>query len=724
MADLYSDIEPEPGRTYRATSDDPSISIAIPFLRPRYLILFLCRKDIPLDPVLYFDRGGGYTESDCISLEEKVGPNFYVLLLNELRGVKKVRFDPTSVPGRFGFWIKSIYFPLSLARVVKDLSNSVRDSIEGSSNFVFIGAANGTDIQHRMRVAPDIATHYAHVVSLPKREHRLAVPWTTASTPLMSIVVPTYNTPPDFIDFLVASFDAQEPRVAELILSDDGSTSKATTECLERLRGRTNISVLFASTNRGIAAATNLGIQAARGQWIGFLDHDDALAPFALRQIALAVHEHPNAKLFYSDEVVADANMKPQGYILKPSFDPILLQGVNYINHFALYRADLLARIEGLREGFDGSQDYDLLLRYTGGLHGRDVVHVPYPAYLWRRTPTSYSTTFVEASIGNARRALGAHFESQYGIIPIEPAIDVNLHRPRFDAAMQHWPRVSIVIPNRDSFGLISAVLDGLLNHTDYPDFEIIVVDNGSDDLRVLNLYEKLQQDSRFVIDIQREPFNFSRQVNRGIRLSKGDHVLLLNNDIEIVSGGWLREMVSCMRLPDVGIVGAKLLYPDGTIQHAGVIVGLGGLAGHWYEGKPSDFPGPFGRLSVRQSLSAVTGACMLISRNCLQRVGKFDEHLFAVAYNDIDFCLRAASSGFRTVWTPFAALIHHESASRGSDELPANRQRFAREKQMLRTRHHTYNFNDPYFSPWFTRDRSEPGLALHERLPDPRPGL
>ena len=181
--------------------------------------------------------------------------------------------------------------------------------------------------------------------------------------------------------------------------------------------------------------------------------------------------------------------------------------------------------------------------------------------------------------------------------------------------------------------------------------------------------------------------------------------------------------MVSCLRYPDAGIVGAKLLYPNGRIQHVGVIVGLGGLAGHWHDSEPSDSPGPFGRLWVRQSLSSVTAACMLISRSCLQAVGSFDETNFAVAYNDVDFCLRAAALGFRTVWTPFACLIHHESATRGSDETPANRERFSKEKRLLRALHHTSLFEDPFYNPWFTRDRAVPGLLLPDQLPSPRPG-
>jgi GT2 family glycosyltransferase len=276
-------------------------------------------------------------------------------------------------------------------------------------------------------------------------------------------------------------------------------------------------------------------------------------------------------------------------------------------------------------------------------------------------------------------------------------------------------------VPTKDQYELILQLLAGL-KQTDYPNYEVILVDNGSTDSRVLALYETLKlQDPSLRVLLRREPFNFSRSINRGVEVARGDAVLFLNNDIEILEPTWLKEMVSCLQYGGVGIVGARLLYPDRSLQHAGVIVGFGGLAGHWYIGQAKDFPGPQGRLRVRNSYSAVTGACLLATRSCLVATGPLDEHDFAIAYNDVDFCMRARGLGFRVVWTPFATLIHHESASRGSDETPENLDRFNLEKQNLAKRHSTGGYVDPAVSPWMSRDRAYPEPVKLQDLPEAR---
>jgi GT2 family glycosyltransferase len=723
-----SEVSRASGSEWRSLGDDPQFQFSFRFVRPRYLLLYLeAADDDDLDPVLYFNRGNGFAEEDSATLPHN-GATIYAISISRLANVTAVRFDPATRPGRFKFWARFVYRENWLTAAEAKIARASVKAGGKPPTWYRIGAEYAISPPiTRMGAPQSVRDHFDYVWRLAEVQLADGVGSPVGQRPdkiLISLVVPVFNAPPRYLTDLVSSFRRQALDDVELVLSDDGSTRADTLRALSRLSEGAGVSYLPSKTNGGIAAAANKGVAHACGRWVGFLDHDDALAPAALKRFKQALGQFPSAKLFYSDEVVTDGALEPKGYILKPAFDRVLLSGVNYINHFSLFRRDLFLKIGGFRSGFDGSQDYELLLRYTRQLPDDEVVHVPYPAYLWRRSPSTFSATHHAQCLVNARRALADHFRTADGDVPIEPALDTSLHRPRLDLAMRQCPPVTVVIPNRNAFGLLSTVIDGLLSKTVYPAIKIIVVDNGSDDRRVLELYDTLRKaNAGFQAFVEPQPFNFSRQVNMGIRHAGDGHILLLNNDVEIMSPDWLKEMVSCLAYPDAGIVGARLLYPDRTIQHAGVVVGLGGLAGHWFERKPQSHPGPFGRLRVRQSLSAVTAACMLISRRCLEKVGEFDESRFAVAYNDVDYCLRAAIHGFRTIWTPHATLIHHESVSRGSDEADHNRERFSREKDALRQRHATEDLIDPYFNPWYTKSHSDPGLALLTGLPAARSG-
>ncbi|HEX4044009.1 MAG TPA: glycosyltransferase family 2 protein [Xanthobacteraceae bacterium] len=687
----------------------------------RFLVIRLEGLDGPLDPTLYFDSGGGFSEAESRALQpaEQIG---CIVALHHLSDVRRIRLDPAAQPARF--WLSVVAAPrLRLARKLAmgflgrkmDPARATLELVDGRE----WGVANGgnglparpTSLEH----------HFRHVVALGSL---LPMPAAReeAERPLVSLIVPIFNAPPHHLDQLLASVTAQEAVPHELILSDDGSTSGETRAWLDAHRDMPALAMVQSADNRGIAAATNAALAVARGVWVGLVDHDDALAPHALLVFAHAIARRPDARFLYTDEVIADAELRPIEYFVKPAFDPVLLSGVNYINHLCFYRRDRLQELGGLESGFQGSQDYDLLLRYLDGLSADQIVHIPYPAYLWRRHDLAYSANSRAVATENARRALARHYRRHADRITVAPALLPDLHRVCFDVDRAAWPRVSVVIPNRDAFAMISSLLDGLAEATDYPALDIIVIDNGSTDARVLKLYERCKRrfaDFRLCFSV--EDFNFSRAVNRGIAMASGDFVLLLNSDIEIVEPGWLKEMVNCFAYPATGIVGARLLYANRRIQHAGVIVGLGGLAGHWFVNEPASHPGPMGRLTVRQSFSAVTGAAMLISRACLAATGAFDEDSFAISYNDVDFCLRAKAQGFRVVWTPFATLIHHESASRGSDERPENIVRFQREQRHLRERHGTMLFEDASFSPWYSRDRSNPIVRFLVALPNCR---
>ncbi len=702
---------------FRALSDDPQFVYRFRFRRPLHIVVYLQSVDDNLDPRIYVDRGAGFSEATSIPLQH-AATSIYLLHILPPYKVAKLRIDPCSFPGKFRYWAKFARSEAELAKLVKEATRSG----DGSASIYDVAIDGSPEKRTTQKPVMRIDEHFASVIRLAERTAPPIEVTMLEKGPFISFVVPLHDSSPVHLNDLLESFRAQPTGAAELILCDDGSTSADTISWLSKQEHLRTIRILRNEKNSGIASATNLGIAEARGEWISFIDHDDALTPCVVQLLAQTIRDHPDCKFIYTDEVVTNAKLKPVAYFFKPAFDEVLLSGVNYINHLSCYRADRLRAIGGLRAGYEGSQDYDLLLRYLEGLRPEEIKHLPYPGYRWRRTGGSYTAKFMDRATANARKALAEHFRHGEEDIRVDAALAKDLHRVRFDKLRRTWPRVSIVIPNRNSFALISRVLLDLTTKTDYPDLEVIVVDNGTIDSRVLELYAKMKDGPvPFQYEIRPSTFNFSRQANRGIELASGELLLILNNDIEVMENDWLREMVSCFDYCHTGVVGARLLYPNGRLQHAGVIVGLGGLAGHWYIGQRGNTPGPMARLQVRQSLTAVTGACMLISRACYDSVGKFDEREFAVAYNDIDFCLRAVESGFRVIWTPFATLTHHQSATRGDDKNLFNRDRFDYEKENMRRRYNTGAFEDRAFSPWYTREWGVPLPALLDYLPKAR---
>jgi O-antigen biosynthesis protein len=709
---------------WQAADSDPGFVFFLRWLPFAYVVFEITNTDRPIDPQIFIDRGKGFEATDMVECATTRN-GIYVVALKTMGPIWHLRIDPSSYVSQFEFRAFGA-FDLASVKALIDRRIRAAEAGRGSMPKCQIIAEGDPGPVGELGIAArrflKVSDHLKDVVRLAAR--RYASSNRSAPTaPLISFISPVYNTPAAYLDQLFTSLQIQQDGMWELILVDDASTSQETIAWLEERRDCAHLKIIRRAKNGGIAVATNAALSEVRGTWVGFIDHDDALAPFAVARLTEAIRDHPSAKFIYTDEVIADKDLVPDFYNFKPAFDLVLLSGMNYINHLSLYRRDRLLAIDSLREGFDGSQDYDLVLRYLAGVDPAEILHLPYPAYVWRRDGRSYSVAFLEQATKNARRALGEAYAIDDTPIKIEPALAPNLHRIAFEGSVRSWPKVSIVIPNRDSYDLVSIVIDGIVRHTDYVDFEIIIPDNGSKDPRVLALYEEMRR-SHFPVraEIVEAPFNFARQVNRGMKLASGEHVLLLNNDIEVREPGWLKEMVSCLAYPNTGIVGARLLYPNGSFQHAGVIVGLGGVAGHWFCGEPaSEQLGAMARLTVRQTFSAVTGACMLISGACRAATGDFDEETFAIAYNDIDYCLRAGERGFRTVWTPFATLIHHESASRGSDEAPVNVERFRREQEALRTKYGLDAYVDRAFNPWYGRHSSKPGPASLDELPGPR---
>lgn len=723
---------------WQSTDDESGLIFEIGRQDEKFLGFFLIAKSGILLPEITIDQGYGFDKIKKLSL--KAFPiAFYHIAIAQTDHIKRVRLQPATAASTYRLFsiqtnnglliaLLHYFFNLRYQKIGivapghhgrRGLVQSVVVTTQRIFKF-FRDVTSGSGVHVQLdhgNMLPELKEFLSHEAS-PLQISLETVFAQRAGPPLISFISPTFNTKAVYLSDLIDSFTNEHAAYAELILSDDGSSDLDALNRLKEVRAGANVRVLFNTQNRGIAAATNAGLREARGDWVAFIDHDDLFVPGAIAVIANAILNHPDADFFYTDEILANAALRPIGAFCKPAFDSVLLSGMNYINHFSIFRRSRLEGAGGLRTDREGSQDYDLLLRYLANSKPGSIIHIPYLAYIWRRDDKSYSAVHSAQAVISARLALASVHASAGRPVDVLPALDANLHRVRMRG--RERPLVSVIIPNKDSMPLISRILSDLQTRTDYPAMDIVVVDNGSTSADVLALYGRLG--GTVTAEIKAAPFNFAAMCNRGARIGKGDAFLFLNNDIEVQDAGWLDEMVSCLAFKDTGVVGAKLLYPDGTTQHNGVIVGLGEAAGHWYIGEPAGEPGPMGRFNVRQTLTAVTGACMLVTRRCFEAAGGFDEVAFPIAYNDIDFCLRARALGFRTVWTPFAQLIHHESATRGSDETGINNERFKQEFERLQKRHGTQNYLDDAYSPFFDKRYSKPNIMIPNSLPALRP--
>ncbi len=516
--------------------------------------------------------------------------------------------------------------------------------------------------------------------------------------PTLSVLMPVYNPSPRVLSAALASLRAQLYPHWELCAVDDASTDPAVSQVLARVAASDpRMRVLRRPENGHIARATNDALAMARGPWCAFMDHDDTLAEDALYEVARAVRQDPGLVLVYSDEDKIDGKGRRFEPHFKPDFDRELLYGQNYINHLTAVRTDALRALGGLRPGFEGSQDHDLLLRLTAGLDPARIRHIPRVLYHWRAAEGS--GTFSDRALARAEAArLTALAE-----VAAPSGARAERGPEGFNRLIHPLPspppRVSVIIPTRDRADLMAKTLEGLLAGTDYPDLEVVILDNDSREPATAALFARYAGEARIRVLPVPGAFNFSDLSNRGAAAATGGVLLFLNNDIEVLEPGWLSEMVRHAARPGIGAVGAKLLYPDGTIQHGGVVLGIDGVASHSHLGMPDADPGYFARMVLVHEVSAVTGACMALRAEVFAEVGGFDARDLKVAFNDVDLCLRIRAAGYRIVWTPFAKLVHHESKSRGAEDTPEKRARFEAEMNTMLDRWGPDLRSDPYYN-------------------------
>ncbi len=521
-------------------------------------------------------------------------------------------------------------------------------------------------IAHRQRTESVYRMWIAKKESIPDSisDYRLT------TSPLISLIVPVYDTDSHHLRACVDSVRNQLYPGWQLCLYDDASTSPKTRQTLAEIdaAGDVRISVIRGDTNVGISAASNRALAQATGGYVALLDHDDTLAPHALAEIAAAIEAHPDVKYIYSDEDKLDTSGGRVQPFFKPDWSPEYVLSQMYCGHLSVYRRSLLEDVGGFREGFEGSQDHDLLIRCLARLDQKTVVHIPKVLYHWRMTPQSTALNAAHKPFTEAAsvRALDDYLESSGIAGCVERGPIPNSYRVK--RSLPGHPLVSVVIPFRDAPALLEAAVRSVLDLTDYPEIELLLVDNASQEEGTLALVRKLDGDDRVRVLRYPHEFNYSAINNFAADHAMGDFLLLLNSDTEVIEAGWLTAMLEHGLRPEVGAVGAKLLYPDHRVQHAGVIVGLNGVAGHPFLGLGENDAGYFGLPCLTREVSAVTAACLLVRRDLYHSVGGLDERNLPVAFNDVDFCLRLRERDLAVIFTPYARLLHKESASRGID--------------------------------------------------------
>ena len=716
-----SDVEPE-GNEWRSTSIDPQFHFAGPegIRRGWYRVSAEVECERSVHPIVYFNFGNGFNALEAAKLYPAGGNRFEGTIFLRAKP-HHIRFDPLEERTRFKAG------PLSLSPV-----NRARFGLfaAGKAARLFAQAPVG-NLGRIVRAGMSLARGQ-HFVSIDPEVRPIASgdrydAWRERfgfnpdrdgdglradldrlpSPAGISVLMPVYNTPAKLLEEAILSVVGQIHTNWELCIANDASTARHIRPQLDQWATRDpRIKVVHRESNGHISRASNSALELVTKPWVALLDHDDVLAPHALAEVALAIDAHSDAEVFYSDEDKITTDGKRYDPHFKPEFSPELFRSMNYLNHLTVHRTENIRAVGGWRDKFVGSQDYDLNLRIWDHL-GRDNVfrRIPKVLYHWRAVEgsTALANDEKDYTVGAALGALRDHVCRRRLNATAEKVAGLPFLRLR-PGLPEPLPKVSFIIPTKDHAELVRNCVRSIYMQDDYPDFEILLVDNNSEDPVALDYFDLL--DRRGVVRLLKYPypFNYSAINNWAVAQSGGDIVALINNDIEAISKGWIREMAGWAWQDGVGCVGAKLLYPNETLQHAGVILGIGGVAGHSHKYFSADSHGYFARPQLHQTLSAVTAACLFVRRSTFDAVGGLDEEGLKVAFNDVDFCLKVREKGFRNVYTPFAVAYHYESISRGAEDDPVKVARFNSEVDTMLSRWGKHLPHDPYYSPNLTQ--------------------
>lgn len=649
---------------------------------------------IPSESLLYSNSGKGFDEVDAYRLDlNRSGLSKRICYFQG--PVSEFRWDPSGVPGELAD-IK--------IRLVKLTNSFARKKMQKK----LLGVKGISDDMSTQKLFPHYDNLFSQKVDARAQYsewiHELeAVSWSSPAPEnyLFSIIVPVFNTPVSLLKDCISSVIEQSYSLWELIIVDDCSTCAGVKEFLSSLEDQnSNVKVIYRSKNGHISAATNSGIDVASGDYICFLDHDDVLSPYALNEVATYLASNPSALIIYSDE----DKLNEQGERIEPyfksDFNYELLLSHNYMSHFSVVNTELVRSVGGLRVGYEGSQDYDLVLKCLKLSGPSSVGHIPKVLYHWRMVEGSTALAASEKSYSSEAglAALSDYLKDEHACWYAEHGPVPNSYKVVRDII--GTPLVSIVIPSKNQSHLLKQCVNSILNNTTYTHYEIIIIDNGSTEQDAIDFMSSISEQPNVQVVSYDKPFNYSEINNFAVNnLVNGSYVLLMNNDVEVINSSWMDEMLQLACQDGVGCVGAKLHYPDDTIQHAGVTLGIGGVAGHTHKHLPSSDFGYFSQLVLTREVSAVTAAVLLVETSIFKSVGGLNETDLKIAFNDVDLCMNISKKGFRNIWTPFANLYHHESISRGHEDTPEKVTRFNKEVSYMLEYWGDDLRNDPFYN-------------------------
>lgn len=655
---------------------------------------------------LYIDYGDGYNEDHTFALPYKTKESFKRVLFFKNRPIA-IRFDPADSVCSFN--IPNISFvKLDQIEASKKIQDFIQQNIPNKitkEDLVFKSGKNELDDESLLRIYEDIYNPFFSIKYGVDKSYvrwicdieKPRIPGSDAiqeallsfiSKPLISILIPTYNSNLKFLHECLDSVLNQTYPHWELCIADDASSDDQVRQTLLQYAAKDNrIKLEFRRINGHICEASNSALKLATGEYVLLLDHDDLLAKEALFFLIESINQFPQAEIIYSDEDKVDPDGKRFDPHFKSDFNLDLLYSHNYISHLGVYKRDLLESIGGFRKGLEGAQDYDLLLRCILKVNVDKIIHIPKILYHWRASINSTALTSSNKAYTSESglKALTDYFRSKGNRVDIFLGETPNTYRASW-AIPDKRPLISLIIPTRDRLDILKQCISSILERTSYQNYEILIVDNDSVEHETLEYFKHIQSaDTRVRVLHFPGEFNYSKINNWAVERSRGELIGLINNDIEVISSEWLTEMISHALRPDIGAVGAKLLYMDDSIQHAGVILGIGGVAGHSHKYYTIADQGYFSRLKLVQNYSAVTAACMVLRKELFQILGGLDEHNLKIAFNDVDFCIKIRELGYRNLWTPFALLYHHESISRGVENTPEKQARFMSESKFMK---------------------------------------